>query len=117
MTAAQKALDALEAARDQATQRQLATINLGCVAALREDGQHLYAATHPAFNADVRYAVASVNLAAPLAAVVRAAMEYRVHRIEFGSTVGATYRDVRQSRNKLDAALDAFAAAAQEMFP
>lgn len=87
MTAAQKALDALEAAGKSGA----------C----------------PPWDA----ATLATNLAAPLAAVVRAAMEYRVHRIEFGSTVGATYRDVRQSRNKLDAALDAFAVAAQEMFP
>jgi len=87
VTAAQKALDALEAAGKSGA----------C----------------PPWDA----ATLATNLSAPLAAVARAAMEYRVHRIEFGSTVGATYRDVRQSRNKLDAAIGAFNAAAQEMFP
>lgn len=121
VSAAAKALAALEAAERQATQRQLATINLGYVAALREDGQHLYAATHPAFNADVRYAVAAVNLASPLAAVARAAMAYR-ESMSFRRTKNSESDYVEWSRAvndenlaqaELFAAIDALEAAAE----
>ena len=60
----------------------------------------------------------SVNLSAPLAAVVRAAMEYRVHLPTVDSTRGAgRYSDHAVKANAMHAALDAFNAAAQEMFP
>lgn len=56
-------------------------------------------------------------LASPLAAVARAAMEYRAARVAYrgASVVGPC--PILTARDRLDAALDAFEAAAKEVTP
>lgn len=129
MTAAQKALDALEAANAERTQGVWFAVD---VTGRKEPNDGIWiggtsawavysnAKNRARHSRDAKATALSVNLAAPLAAVVRAAMEYRdadaaIHaprkhnpRVELWTLQA----DRGIARNKLFAALDAFNAAA-----
>ena len=139
MDSAQKALDALAAAGNQASARPwsneevpthigschmigpfLPRGTVGSAACIYVDHRGVGCESPKAvmLRATADLIDAAVNLSAPLAAVVRAAMEYRVHLPTVDSTRGAgRYSDHAVKANAMHAALDAFNAAAQEMFP
>lgn len=113
MTAARKALEALEAAGS------VERVEFSVVADSLADSWYARGPAHDvegcddvsayeAASADANRFSAAVNLSAPLAAVVRAAMEWRQRRTEFGWTDA----ERKASQSDLDAALDAFNAAA-----
>ena len=94
MTAARKALEALEAA-------------------LKASDRRVDLRKFPHANHDFRLEAIAVNLSAPLAAVVRAAMEWRDAADAFDADFSLdSAAKINESEDAMRAALDAFNAAA-----